>query len=70
MQTRRYKPLSRGLYIYAKRESFTRAPVRSFIGFAMNNQARIAKAADFVALTPAQAKRARYHYATVLKQVR
>lgn len=70
VQRRRYKPLSRGLYIYAKRESFTRAPVRSFIGFAMNNQARIAKAADFVALTPAQAKRARYHYATVLKQVR
>ena len=70
VQSRRYKPLSRGLFIYAKRDSFTRAPVRSFIGFAMNNQARIARAADFVALTPAQAKRARYHYSTVLKQVR
>jgi hypothetical protein len=28
------------------------------------------RAADFVALTKAQAKRARYHYSQVLKQVR
>lgn len=70
VQSRAYKPLSRGLFIYAKRDSFRRAEVRSFIGFAMNNQAKIANAADFVALTPAQAKRARYHYNTVLRQVR
>ena len=70
VQQKTYKPLSRALYIYAKRDSFRRAPVRSFIGFAMNNQARIARAAYFVALTPAQARRARYHYNTVLKQVR
>jgi phosphate transport system substrate-binding protein len=70
VQSRQYKPLSRGLFVYAKRDSFRRAPLRSFIGFAMNNQSRIARSADFVALTPAQAKRARYHYSTVLKQVR
>ena len=70
VQSRAYKPLSRSLFIYAKRDSFRRAAVRSFIGFALNNQAKVAKNADFVALTPAQAKRARYHYNTVLKQVR
>ena len=68
MQGGSYKPLSRALFIYAKRQSFPRAEVAPFIGYAMNNQAKIAKAADFVALTPAQAKRARYHYSTVLKR--
>jgi phosphate transport system substrate-binding protein len=70
VQNKTYKPLSRGLYIYAKRDSFKRAAVRSFIGFALNNQNTIAKRAGFVALTRAQAKRARYHYNTVLRQVR
>jgi phosphate transport system substrate-binding protein len=70
VQAKTYKPLSRGLYIYAKRDSFRRAAVRSFIGFALNNQNTIARRAGFVALTKAQAKRARFHYNTVLRQVR
>ena len=69
MQSRAYKPLSRGLYIYAKRDSFKRAAVRGFIGFALNNQAKIANTADYVPLTTAQAKRSRFHYSTVLRQV-
>jgi phosphate transport system substrate-binding protein len=70
VQAKTYKPLSRGLYIYAKRDSFKRAAVRSFIGFALNNQSTVARRAGFVALTKAQAKRARFHYNTVLRQVR
>jgi phosphate transport system substrate-binding protein len=70
VQAKTYRPLSRGLYIYANRDSFRRSAVRSFIGFALNNQAKVAKNARFVALTPAQAKRARFHYNTVLRQVR
>ena len=69
VQSRAYKPLSRALYIYAKRASFERSPVRGFIGYALNNQAAIAKRADYVALTRAQAKRSRFHYTTVLRQV-
>jgi phosphate transport system substrate-binding protein len=69
VQNRTYKPLSRGLYIYAKRDSFKRAAVRSFIGYALNNQLKIANKARFVPLTVAQAKRSRFHYNTVLKQV-
>ena len=45
VQSRTYKPLSRALYIYAKRASFERAPVRGFIGYALNNQLQIAKKA-------------------------
>jgi phosphate transport system substrate-binding protein len=67
VQAGTYKPLSRPLFIYAKRASFTRPEVRSFIGFALNNQVKVAAKADFVALTKAQAKRSRYHYNTVLK---
>lgn len=70
VQAKTYKPLSRGLYIYARRDSFKRAEVRSFIGFALNNQINVAKAADYVPLTVAQAKRSRFHYSTVLRQVR
>ena len=70
VQNRTYKPLSRGLYIYAKRDSFKRPEVRSFIGFALNNQVKVAKAARFVPLTPAQAKRSRFHYNAVLRQVK
>ena len=69
VQAKTYKPLSRGLYIYANRDSFKRSAVRSFIGFALNNQAKVAKNARFVALTRAQARRARFHYKTVLRQV-
>jgi phosphate transport system substrate-binding protein len=69
VQAKTYKPLSRGLYIYAKRDSFRRAEVRSFIGYALNNQIQVARMADFVPLTVAQAKRSRFHYSTVLRQV-
>ena len=69
VQNRTYKPLSRALYIYAKRDSFKRAEVRSFIGFALNNQLKVANNARFVPLTAAQAKRSRYHFNTVLRQL-
>jgi phosphate transport system substrate-binding protein len=68
VQAATYKPLSRPLFIYANRKSFQRPEVRSFIGFIFNNEKTIAKKADFVSLTKAQLKRARYHYQQALKQ--
>ena len=62
-----YKPLSRPLFIYAKRSSFRRPVVAAFIGFALNNQKTIAARADFVPLTDRQAKKARYQYVQALK---
>jgi phosphate transport system substrate-binding protein len=63
-----YKPLSRPLFIYAKRTSFTRPEVRSFIGYIFNNERAIAQRADFISLTKAQLRKARYQYQLALKQ--
>jgi phosphate transport system substrate-binding protein len=68
VQSYRYKPLSRPLFIYAKRDAFRRAEVASFLGYALNNQATIAKRADFVALTQKQAAKARTAYRRALNQ--
>lgn len=64
-----YKPLSRPLFIYANRNSFRRGEVRAFLGFILNNERVIARRADFVSLTKAQLKRARYHYRQALRQI-
>ena len=68
VQSYRYKPLSRPLFIYAKRSSFRRPAVAAFLGFALNNQAAIARRADFVALTRRQAATARNRYRRALRQ--
>jgi phosphate transport system substrate-binding protein len=70
VQARRYKPLSRPLFIYAKRASFTRPEVRAFLGFILNNQKAIATRARFVPLTERQAKGQRARYRLALKNVR
>ena len=57
MHNNSYKPLSRPLFIYAKRSSFARPEVRSFIGYIFNNEKAIAQRADFIALTPASCAR-------------
>jgi phosphate transport system substrate-binding protein len=68
VQSYRYKPLSRPLFIYAKRSSFRRPEVAAFLGYALNNQAAIARRADFVALTRQQAAKARTAYRRALRQ--
>jgi phosphate transport system substrate-binding protein len=68
VQSYRYKPLSRPLFIYAKRASFRRPEVAAFLGYALNNQAAIARRADFVALTRRQAAKARTAYRRALRQ--
>ncbi len=62
-----YKPLARPLFIYAKRPSFKRAEVASFIGYIFNNEKAIAKQAGFIALTDRQLKKARYQFRVALK---
>jgi phosphate transport system substrate-binding protein len=69
VQNGTYKPLGRPLFIYAKRESFKRAELAAFIGFALNNQAQIAKTSRFVSLTETQAKKARFQYSHTLRKV-
>ncbi len=67
VQAKTYRPLSRPLFLYVKRDSFRRAEVRAFVGFALNNQKRIAQAARFVPLTKKEAKKSRNVYRRSLR---
>ena len=67
VQANRYRPLSRPLFIYAKRSSFRRPVVAGYIGYIFNNEKAIAKKSGFIALTDRQLKKARYQYLQALK---
>ena len=67
VQANKYRPLSRPLFIYAKRDSFRRPVVAGFIGYIFNNERAIAKKSGFIALTDRQLKKARYQYKQALK---
>jgi phosphate transport system substrate-binding protein len=54
-----YTPLSRPLFVYAKRESFSRPEVEAFVGYMLDNAAPIAEEAEFVPLTEEQVADAR-----------
>jgi phosphate transport system substrate-binding protein len=54
-----YKPLSRPLFIYAKKASFARPEVHAFIAFILENEREIAEAAQFVPLTDEQLAKAK-----------
>jgi phosphate transport system substrate-binding protein len=49
-----YKPLSRPLFVYAKRESLERPEVEAFLRYVLENEKEIAEAARFVPLTDEQ----------------
>jgi phosphate transport system substrate-binding protein len=70
VQKNTYKPLSRPLFIYAKRTSFARPTVRAFIGFILANEVKIANRSRFVSLTKNQLKNSREHYRLTLKAVK
>jgi phosphate transport system substrate-binding protein len=65
-----YKPLSRPLFIYTKAASFKRPEVQAFLDYIFDNEAAIAKRADFVPLTKAQLKRARAYFLLSYRQAR
>ena len=53
-----YKPLSRPLFVYAKRESLARPEVEAFVRYLLDNEKEIAEAARFVPLTQEQLAKA------------
>jgi phosphate transport system substrate-binding protein len=67
VQGNKYKPLSRPLFVYAKRTAFNRPVVAGFIGYIFNNEKAIAKQSRFISLTDRQLKKARYQYTQALK---
>jgi phosphate transport system substrate-binding protein len=70
IQSYRYKPLSRPLFVYAKRSSFERAAVQGFIRYVIQNERSLARAAKYVSLTPRQLRKARYQYDRALRTAR
>jgi phosphate transport system substrate-binding protein len=67
VQKSTYKPLSRPLFIYAKRTAFKRPVVAGYIGYIFNNEKAIAKKSGFISLTDRQLRKARYQYLQALK---
>ncbi|MGO8056422.1 hypothetical protein AB9E30_39960, partial [Rhizobium leguminosarum] len=54
-----YKPLSRPLFIYVKKEALTRTEVDAFLRFILDNEQSIAEASQFVPLTDEQLAKAK-----------
>jgi phosphate transport system substrate-binding protein len=70
VQAYTYKPLSRPLFVYAKRSSFKRDEVQAFIRYVIVNEKAIARTADFISLTDRQLAKAKYQYDRALRLAR
>ena len=70
VQSRAYRPLSRGLFVYAKKKSFKRDVVAAFIRHMIVNEKAIAQRARIVPLTKAQLRKARRQYNTAIRNRR
>jgi phosphate transport system substrate-binding protein len=67
VQSRAYRPLSRGLFVYAKKKSFKRDVVAAFIRHMIVNEKAISTKARIVPLTKAQLRKAQRQYNTAIK---
>jgi phosphate transport system substrate-binding protein len=67
VQNRTYRPLSRGLFVYAKKKAFKRDVVAAFIRHMIVNEKAIATKARIVPLTKAQLRKAQRQYNTAIK---
>jgi phosphate transport system substrate-binding protein len=67
VQSRAYRPLSRGLFVYAKKKSFKRDVVAAFIRHMIVNEKAISRTAKIVPLTKKQLAKAKRQYNTAIK---
>jgi phosphate transport system substrate-binding protein len=67
VQSRGYTPLSRGLFVYAKKKAFKRDVVAAYIKHMIVNEKTIAQRARIVPLTKAQLNKAKRQYNTAIK---
>jgi phosphate transport system substrate-binding protein len=67
VQSRAYRPLSRGLFVYAKKKAFKRDVVAAFIRHMIVNEKTIAQKARIVPLTKAQLRKAQRQYNTAIR---
>jgi phosphate transport system substrate-binding protein len=61
-----YKPLSRPLFVYAKKESFGRPEVEAFVRYILDNETQIAERSRYVPLTDAQLAAAKADFEAAL----
>jgi phosphate transport system substrate-binding protein len=61
-----YKPLSRPLFIYVKKDALTRPEVAAFMQYVLDNETAIAEASQFVPLTDEQLTKAKSDIETAL----
>jgi phosphate transport system substrate-binding protein len=67
VQSRAYKPLSRGLFVYAKKKAFKRDVVAAFIRHMIVNEKAISRSARMVPLTNRQLAKAKRQYNTAIR---
>ena len=67
VQSRAYKPLSRGLFIYSKKKAFKRDVVAAFIRYIALNERAISRTARFIPLTKRQLTKLKRQYNTAIK---
>ncbi len=67
VQAGTYKPLSRPLWVYAKRTSFRRGVVRAFIKYMIVNEKILARASGYVSLTKPQLRKSKRQYNNAIK---
>jgi phosphate transport system substrate-binding protein len=70
VQSREYRPLSRGLFVYAKKKAFKRDVVAAFIRHMIVNEKTIAQKARIVPLTKSQLRKAQRQYNTAIRNRR
>jgi phosphate transport system substrate-binding protein len=66
VQSRAYRPLSRGLFVYAKKKAFKRDVVAAFVKHMIANEKSISSKAKMVPLTRAQLAKAKRQYNTAI----
>jgi phosphate transport system substrate-binding protein len=66
IQSRAYRPLSRPLFVYVKRDSFRKPVVAAFIRYIILNESKVALAAKMVPLTKKQLGKAKRQYNTAV----
>ena len=67
VQSRAYKPLSRGLFVYSKKKAFKRDVVAAFIRHMIVNERAISRTAKIVPLTRPQLRKAQRQYNTAIR---
>ena len=64
-----YKPLSRPLFIYAKKDSFKRPEVEAFVQYLIDNETQIAESSQYVPLTDEQLTKAKSDFEAAVEEV-